>query len=198
LLAASIDLINFCNANVDVNFDSLFDIEDDDVPGDVDVPEVVVQKFSLETRVKVCEKSIVKVKMKALIRSGKPDRSSDSQTARKVLTGLRKCYINVSGSEDKTASDGHSHQNSDLPKVSCGRRFPPMSVGKTFPHRSVGKASPEPFYDPAPRFFNLSLKVAFLGLGRAQLRRSQLASPSQLDILYNPNMLFLSWLISII
>ena len=34
----------FCTSIVDVNFDSLFVVEDDDVPGDEDAPGVVVQK----------------------------------------------------------------------------------------------------------------------------------------------------------
>ena len=34
----------FCTGIVDVTFDSLFVVEDDDVPGDEDAPGVVVQK----------------------------------------------------------------------------------------------------------------------------------------------------------
>jgi hypothetical protein len=67
-------------------------------------------KFTLETRVNVCDKSDVKVFLAKLnesscctfnVQSGKPDRSSDSATARRVLTGFRKCCMNIAGSEDK-------------------------------------------------------------------------------------------------
>ena len=65
---------------------------------------------------------------------------------RKVITGFRKSYMNVSGSEDRETSlkavGSHSHLSSDLPKVNCGRRFPTQVCGKDFPKQVRGKDFP--------------------------------------------------------
>ena len=67
-------------------------------------------KFTLETRVNVCDRNSVKMFLSKLndsscctfnVQSGRPDRSSDSPSARRLMNGFRKCCMNVSSSEDK-------------------------------------------------------------------------------------------------
>ena len=66
-------------------------------------------QFTLEMRVNVCDQNNVKLFLSELndsshctfnIKSGKPDRASDSDKARRVLTGFRKCCMNVSNDKE--------------------------------------------------------------------------------------------------
>jgi hypothetical protein len=98
----------------------------------------------LETRVHVCDKSSVKA---FNAHSGKRDRSSDSQTARRVLTGLRNCWFSRQSKRLKSLwwpqpikcqfSQSHLWEMT-FPWQPVGKDFPHRFVGKTFPWTSVG------------------------------------------------------------